>query len=274
MWKLFNNKILLLIVLGSIATVIGLEDLINTNKSFADTSNQKNNLFTNNTALSLGNSPVNTPNSFLLASDLIARKEGKAALAKLDGLEQEYPLLAAHVLLAKGEAYQLEQNYPAATKTWQEVVATYPTSAATGDALYQLGKSQPEYWQQAIARFPSHPRTHEIIHQQLRQNPNQPHLMAILVKYTPDDPGVEQMRDRLFKDYAHQLTPEEWSAIGDSYWLKWDYGKAGQAYAKAPKTARNLYRAGRGYHLANSKVTAKQYYLQLVQQHPHDDYTE
>ena len=39
-------------------------------------------------------------------------------------------------------------------------------------------------------------RTHEIIRQQLNKNPDQPHLMAILVKYTPDDPGVDQMRDR------------------------------------------------------------------------------
>ena len=272
MWKIFNNKVFLLLSLASISGVIGLETLINTDKSLADTSTKPKEKSPKK-VVSLGEAPANTRNSFLIAADLIDRQQGKAALAKLEGLEQEYPLLAAHVLLAKGEAYRLENNLSQAVKTWQEVVDKYPTSAATGDALYFLGESQPKYWQEAIAKFPAHPRTHEIIRQQLKQNPNQPHLMAILVKYTPDDPGVDRMRDRLFKEYTNQLTPKEWEAVGDSYWLKWDYGKAGQAYAKAPNTPQNLYRAGRGYHLANSKVTAKQYYLKLIRQYPDDEYT-
>ena len=272
MWKIFNNKVFLLLSLASISGVIGLETLINTDKSLADTSTKPKERSPKN-AVSLGEAPANTRNSFLIAADLIDRQQGKAALAKLEGLEQEYPLLAAHVLLAKGEAYRLENNLSQAVKTWQEVVDKYPTSAATVDALYFLGESQPKYWQEAIAKFPAHPRTHEIIRQQLKQNPNQPHLMAILVKYTPDDPGVDRMRDRLFQEYADRLTPKEWEAVGDSYWLKWDYGKAGIAYAKAPNTPQNLYRAGRGYHLANSKVTAKQYYLKLIQQYPDDEYT-
>jgi soluble lytic murein transglycosylase len=273
MWKLFNSKTFLLIGLGSITAAIALKSLNIINKSLADNSSNVKYLSSNKTTLALGNSPVDTRNSFLLASDLIDRQQGKAALGKLDGLEQEYPLLAAHILLAKGEAYQLEQNHQAATKTWQETVKEYPTSAATAEALYLLGKSNPEYWQQAIAQFPAHPRTQEIIRQQLRTNPNQPHLMAILVKYTPDDAGVDQMRDRLTTEYTNQLTSPEWEAIADSYWLKWDYGKAGQAYAKAPNTSRNLYRAGRGYHLGNDQTTAKQYYLKLIQQYPNAEDT-
>ena len=273
MWKLINSKLFLLVGLGSISTAIGLDFFISPSKSLAETSHHKSSILNEKTALSLGNPPASTQNSFLIASDLIDRQQGKAALAKLDGLEQEYPLLAAHVLLAKGKAYKLEQNYAAATEAWQEVVEDNSNPAATGEALYLLGKSNPKYWQQAIAEFPAHPRTHEIIRQQLKQNPNQPRLMATLVKYTPDDAGVDKMRDRLVKEYASQLTPDEWEAIGDSYWLKWDYGKAGKAYAKAPSTSRNLYRAGRGYHLANSKVTAKQYYLKTIQQYPNSSYT-
>jgi soluble lytic murein transglycosylase len=273
MWKLFNSKVFLLIILASISTVIGLEALIDVHKSVADTSKQKKSLSSPKTSLALGNPPVNTRHDFLIASDLLDRHQGQAALAELEGLEQEYPLLAAHILLAKGRAYQLEQDDRAATETWQQLVANYPTSAVTGEALYLLGKSQPEYWQQAIAQFPSHPRTQEIIRQQLGQNPNQPKLMAILVKYTPDAPGVDQMRDRLVKEYAPRLTAREWEAIADSYWLKWDYGKAGQAYAKAPNTSRNLYRAGRGYHLGNDQITAKKYYLQLIEQYPDSEDT-
>jgi len=268
MRKLFNSKVFLLLILSSIATVIGLEALINTHKSWADTSADEHQISSGKTALSGTKPQANPQNSFLIASDLIKRQQGKAALTKLEGLEEQHPLLTAHILLAKGEAHYLEQDYATATATWQQVIDNHPTSAAAGEALYLLGKSQPQYWQQAIAKFPAHPRTHEIIRKQLQQNPHQPRLMAILVKYTPDGTGVDQMRDRLVKEYASQLTPAEWEAIGDSYWLKWDYGKAGQAYAQAPNTPRNLYRAGRGYHLANSKVTAKQYYLKLIQQYP------
>jgi soluble lytic murein transglycosylase len=276
MWKLFNSKVFLLIILATISTVIGIETLLDASKSIADTASYKSNknyVSSTKAPLALGNPPVNTRNSFLMASDLLDRHQGRAALAELEGLEQEYPLLAAHILLARGQAYQLEQDYPAAVAAWQQVVANYPTSAVTGEALYLLGQSQPEYWQQAIAQFPSHPRTQEIIRQQLSQNPNQPKLMAILVKYTPDASGVDQMRDRLVKKYASQLTPLEWEAIADSYWLKWDYGASGQAYAKAPNTSRNLYRAGRGCQLSNDKATAQKYYLQLIAQYPDSEDT-
>jgi soluble lytic murein transglycosylase len=201
MWKLFNSKVFILIILAAISTVIGVETLLDASKSIADTAH----VSSPKTPLALGNPPASTRNRFLLASDLIDRHQGKAALSKLKGLEQEYPLLAAHILLAKGQAYQLEQDYPEAVATWEQVVANYPESAATGEALYLLGKSQPEYWQQAIAQFPSHPRTQEIIRQQLSQNPDQPKLMAIFVKYTPDAPGVDQMCDRLVKEYALSL---------------------------------------------------------------------
>ncbi|MGB5709934.1 MAG: transglycosylase SLT domain-containing protein [Waterburya sp.] len=273
MWKSFNSKTFLLISIGLISTAIGSKAIISANKKTINTSPSKSKILSVKPAVALEGSSANIDHSFLIAADLIDRQQGKEALAKLQDLEQEYPLLAAHILLAKGEAYQLEQNYQSAERTWQKLITKYPTSAATAEALYLLGKSNPTYWQQAIAQFPSHPRSHEIIRQQLEQNPNQPKLMAVLVKYTPDDPGVDQMRDRLAKEYASQLTPETWQAIADSYWLKWDYGKAGQAYAKATITPRNLYRAGRGYHLGNSTVTAKQYYLKLIQQYPDDDYT-
>ncbi len=273
MWKSFNSKTFLLISTGLVSTAIGTNAILSANKQTKNASVSQRNVLSVKPAVALNRSPANLGQSFLLAADLINRQQGKEALAKLQGLEQEYPLLAAHILLAKGEAYQLEQNYQSAEKTWQELIGKYPTSAATTEALYLLGKSNPVYWQQAIAQFPAHPRTHEIIRQQLKQNPNQPKLMAVLVKYTPDDPGVDQMRDRLVKEYAGQLTPETWQAIADSYWLEWDYGKAGKAYAKATINPRNLYRTARGYHLGNSKVTAKQYYFQLIEQYPNDHYT-
>ena len=266
---IFNKKRFYIIAIGLVLTALGSKLILTKQNSNYFGKKQQ---FLARQVVAIAKDPTDT-RDFLLAADLIDRQQGKEALAKLQGLEGKYPLLAAYILLAKGKAYQLEQQDREAEATWQEILEEYPTSAAAAEALYLLGKSNPAYWNIAIAQFPSHPRTHEIIRQQLSQNPNQPKLMAILVKYTPDDPGVDEMRDRLVKEYASQLTPEEWEAIADSYWLKWDYGKAGKAYAKAPITARNLYRAGRGYHLGKDTTTAKEYYLKLIQQYPDDDYT-
>ena len=268
MWKSLTPKAFLLISISLISTIIlGSKTLGNREKTITKHS-EKADLFAPKSAVALGNSSENNRNSFLLAADLIDRKQGKAALAKLEGLERDYPILAAYVLLSKGKAYQLEQNQTEAEATWQKIVNNYADSPASAEALYLLGKSNPAYWQEAIVKFPFHPRTHEIIRHKLKQNPNQPKLMAILVKYTTDDRGVDRMRDRLVKEYAAQLTPENWEAIADSYWLKWDYGKAGIAYAKAPRNSRNLYRAARGYHIANSKATAKKFYFQLIKEYP------
>ena len=273
MRKLFQSKKLILISIALTSIVIGSKVITSANNSSPNFFTIKKQLFTAKPVVDLNESATDTSNNFLIAAELIDRSEGKAALAKLQGLEQEYPLLTAYILLAQGKAQQLEQNPRQAEATWQELITKYPNSAASAEALYLLGKSNPAYWQQAIAQFPSHPRTHEIIRQLLSENPNQPRLMAILVKYTPDGSGVDSMRERLVTEYSSQLTAKEWEAIADSYWLKWDYGKAGRAYTKAPVTSRNLYRAGRGLHLGNDNITAKKYYLKLIQQYPDDDYT-
>lgn len=272
MQKSFNYKSFLLISVGLVLTVgcksqaLIFQEDPQTNNSLDSLHNQQT--FTARSVVDFHNSSEHTRNSFLLAANLIDRQQGKEALAKLQGLEREYPLLAAYVLLSQGKAYELEQNQPQATITWQKLANKYPNSPATAEALYLLGKSNPAYWQQAIAKFPAHPRTQEIIRQQLSQNPNQPKLMAILVKYAPDASGVDKMRDRLVTEYADRLTPQDWEAIADSYWAEWDYGKAGKAYAKSPNTSRNLYRAARGYDIGNDKATAKQYYLQLIDRYP------
>ena len=266
MWKFLKPKTFLLISIGSLATIILGTKILITQENSPSASQQS--VLSSLSALALGDSGEQHRNRLLLAADLINQKQGQAALQELEGLEQEYPLLSPYVLLAKGKAYQLEQNDKDANATWQKLIDNYSDSPATAEALYLLGKSNPAYWQQAIALFPSHPRTHKIIRQQLEQNPSQPRLMAILVKHTPDDLGVDQMRDRLVKEYPSQLTPEDWEAIADSYWVKWDYGKAGKAYTKAPRNSRNLYRAARGHHIGNDKTTAKRLYFQLLKEYP------
>ena len=273
MWKPLTSKTLLVISIGLVSTVIlGSSTLI----VKGDRENLTQNLSTKTKksilkplkALASDDSLDSHRTNFLLASDFIQNSQGQQALKALQGLEENYPLLAPYVLLKQGKAYQLENKTQAAQESWQVLLTKYPDSPASAEALYFLGKSNSAYWQEAIEKFPAHPRTHAIVRELLEQNPNQPRLMAILAKYTPDDQSVDEMRDRLVTEYASQLTPEDWEAIADGYWLKWDYGKAGKAYAKAPHTARNLYRAGRGHHLGKSEVTAKQFYLQLIQKYP------
>jgi soluble lytic murein transglycosylase len=272
MSKLLNSKAFLSVSIGLISTaVLGSASLIikdNKKDEISSSSPAEKQIFTPLSVVTLTQSSDSTSNSFLLASDLINKKQGKEAQQKLQGLSEQYPLLAAYVLLLQGQAYQLEQKNSDAENTWQKLLTQYPNSPATAEALYLLGKSNPAYWQQAIEQFPGHPRVHQIVREMLQKNPNQPQLMKILTKYTPDEQGVDKIRERLVKEYANQLTAEDWEAIADGYWLKWDYNQAGLAYAKSPSTPQNLYRAGRGHDLANSKTTAKQFYLQLIQQYP------
>ena len=250
-----------------VTIILGSQNLITKKTNTVKSATQKS-IIVPMSATAVGSTSEDNQQDFLIAADLIERQEGKAALVKLKGLEQEYPVLAPYILLAQGKAYQLDKNQPEAEKAWHALVERYADSPATAEGLYLLGKTNPAYWQEAIVKFPSHPRTHKIIRHKLAQNPHQPKLMAILVRYTPDDTGVDAMRDLLVKQYSSQLTAEDWEAIADSYWVKWDYGAAGKAYAKAPRTSRNLYRAGRGYHIANSKVTAKQFYELLLREYP------
>ena len=267
MWKSLTPKTFLLISISLLATVILSSQNLITKKNTAKSTTNKS-IIAPMSATAIAKASENSRQDFLLAANLIELKQGEAALAKLQGLERKYPLLAPYVLLAQGRAHLLENDRAEAEAAWQKLIGNYPNSAATAEGLYLLGQFNPAYWQRAIIRFPSHPRTHEIIRQKLNQNPNQPRLMAILVKHASDDSDIDDMRDRLVKEYSSQLTAEDWEAIADSYWIKWNYGAAGKAYAKAPRTSRNLYRAARGYHIANSKATARQFYQQLIREYP------
>jgi soluble lytic murein transglycosylase len=267
MWKTFTPKAFLLISISLTTVIVGsISFLIKNN--LPTESITKQSVVALMSATVSNKSLANSRENFLLAANLIKQKEGEAALDKLQDLESEYPLLAAYILLYQGKAYQSEANLAEAEKVWQKLVNDYANSPATVEALYWLGKSNPAYWQQAIKQFPAHPLTQEIIRHQLKQNPNQPKLMANLLKYAPDDSDIENIRERLVAEYYNQLTPEDWEAIADHYWLKWDYEQAGKAYIKATPNSRNLYRAARGYHLANDQTTAKQLYLQLIQEYP------
>ncbi len=205
---------------------------------------------------------------YLLASDLIEQKQGERALKWLEGLETEYPVLASHIALKRAEAYELTGDKAKAQQAWEAILKNYSDQPVVTEALYVLGQSNPEYWNQAIAKFPAHPRTQDIIRQRLSKNPNQPTLLLLLAKYDPEAKGMGAVRDRLVNQFAPQLKPEDWEAIAFGYWETMEYGKAAQAYAKAPLTPRNAYRVGRGYQLRGKRTEAKLGYQQLISKFP------
>ncbi|MBW4650935.1 MAG: transglycosylase SLT domain-containing protein [Kastovskya adunca ATA6-11-RM4] len=205
---------------------------------------------------------------YLLATDLIRQQQGEKALVWLEGLESDYPVLAPHIAMKRAQAYEVMGDSAKAQSAWKELLKNYSDQPVAAEALYVLGKSNPEYWNQAIAQFPSHPRTHEIVRQRLKENPQQSQLLLLLAKHDPLTKGMGGVRDRLVSQHGAGLTPEAWEAVAFGYWETREYGKAGDAYAKAPPTPKNIYRAGRGRHLGDQRTSAKVAYQHLIKTFP------
>ncbi|BAZ01266.1 lytic transglycosylase [Tolypothrix tenuis PCC 7101] len=202
---------------------------------------------------------------YLLASDYIERTQGKKALVLLQGLEKEYPILAPYILLKQAQAQDLLGEDGKASDLRQKVLKQYPKTAAAVKAIYLI--AQPKQQDIAIAQFPTHPLTWEIIRKRLDENPKQPQLQLKLAQYAADQPGTVGVLDDLAKEST--LKPEDWEIIGTAYWTNNQFEKAAKAYAKAPKTPRSLYRAGRGLQVAGKeRDKAIATYKQLVQQFP------
>ncbi|OYD89603.1 tail length tape measure protein [Nostoc sp. 'Peltigera membranacea cyanobiont' 213] len=215
-------------------------------------------------------SPDRNRARYLLASDYIERTQGQKALALLQGLEKDYPILAPYILLKQAQAQDILGADGKASDLRQSVLKQYPKEAASVKALYLI--AQPKQQEIAIAQFPSNPLTWEIIRKRLQENPNQPKLQLILATYAYDQPGIVGVLDRLVKQPT--LKPEDWELIGTSYWENSQFPKAANAYAKAPKTPRNLYRTARGLQVGGKdKETAIATYKQLVQQFPNTEET-
>ncbi|MBD1943055.1 transglycosylase SLT domain-containing protein [Coleofasciculus sp. FACHB-712] len=221
-------------------------------------------------------SPERNRARYLLANDSLQQQQPKKAIASLEGLEADYPVLAPYIALKRAQAYQLAGDKAKATAAWQNLLESYPDNPVAAEALFVLGQTNPKYREQAIAQFKSHPRTLEIVRSSLSKNPNQPRLLLHLAKNAPGDPGILPILDRLVTSHEAALKqqgtgllkPEDWQAIAYSYWENGQYRKAGQAYAKAPRTSLHAYRIGRGLHLGEKRTEAKIAYQQMIQQFP------
>ncbi len=212
-------------------------------------------------------SPERSRARYLLAAELVEKGQGKQALEALQGLESSYPVLAAHVLKQRARAYEQMGDRAKTQSTWQQVLKDHPKSPVAADALAALGHDNPRYGDQAIAQFPAHPSTIDLVQQRLKQNPKQPQLLLLIAKHALYAQNYLAVLDTLTSQYATQLQPDDWEAIAFGYWEKQLYGKAGEAYARAPYTPLNAYRIGRGLQLGE-KGGATQAYQRVVQTFP------
>ncbi|MDV2992873.1 MAG: Cell division coordinator CpoB [Chroococcidiopsis sp. SAG 2025] len=205
---------------------------------------------------------------YLLASDFIIQRQGDKASAVLQDLEKDYPELAAHIALKRAQAYSLTGNKVRTQAAWQDLLQRHSKSPVAAEALFVLGKNEPQYWQEAIALFPSHPRSLEVARLLLQQNPQQPRLQLLLAQYDYQKPEILPVLDRLVSQSAAQLKPQHWQTVAQAYWENREYGKAAAAYAKSPRTSRNVYRWGRGLQLSTKQTEAISVYKQLVAAYP------
>jgi soluble lytic murein transglycosylase len=208
---------------------------------------------------------------YLLANDLIKQGRGGQAIPLLENLATDYPTLAVHSQVKLGKAQNASQQVAAAQKTWLSVLHTHNTDPATAEALFHLGKEQPQYWDQLIQRFPAHPRSVEVAYQKLTQAPNAPNeksLLLLMARHGIYHPEILSFLDRLVTTYGEQLTPGDWQAIGFAYWERQSYAGAAKAYSQAPASPPTLYRAARSWQLEGRAKEAIAKYEALNAQFP------
>jgi soluble lytic murein transglycosylase len=210
---------------------------------------------------------------FVLASDLIQQGKAGAALPLLDGLDADYPSFAPAVLLRQAQAHTATGDAEAAATAWQALLTEYPDHPLAAEALFALGKTDPQYWDQLLEQFPAHPKAVEVAETRLSENPNQVNLLLLIAKHGLYLPEQVNVLDRLVNEYSDQLQPEDWEAIAFAYWETQYYGSASYAYEQAPATPLNLYRVGRGAQLDQRGGDAIAAYQRLINEFPEADET-
>lgn len=227
-------------------------------------------------AIASGPKSLNTSRArYLLASDLIQRRQGQKALALLKGLECDYPVMGEYIARQRAAAYEVMGNQSLAKASWQALLKRYPDSPVAAEALVALDKTTPKDWKVALAKFPSHPLTLKRVGAWLQKKPNQPEFMVLLAKYDSDGPKVSTLLDKLVDlperingRRVDALKPEDWEAIAFGYWKERKYYQASTAYRKATSTPRNAYLAGRSLQLAGKPAAAINVYKEMVQEFP------
>ncbi|WP_017297743.1 transglycosylase SLT domain-containing protein [Nodosilinea nodulosa] len=208
---------------------------------------------------------------YLLALDLINSDRGGQAIPVLEGLESEYPAMAPYVALALAQAQRAAGQGAAAQQTQQRILKQYGSDSAIAPLLFELGKQDPAYWDQLVKQFPTHPKAVEVAHQRLVADPHRADalpMLMIMARAGLYHPSAGEALLRLKTEFADQLSPEDWQTVGFGFWRIDSYGNAGAAYAQAPPSPRNLYRAARGMQVSGKRDRAIALYTQLDRQFP------
>ncbi|MGB3137011.1 MAG: transglycosylase SLT domain-containing protein [Nodosilinea sp.] len=208
---------------------------------------------------------------YLLALDLINSDRGGSAAPLLEGLEAEYGAMAPYTALSLAQAQRAAGQAEAAQQTQQRILNEYKDNGAIAPLLFELGQQDPVYWDQLVQQFPTHPKAVEVAHQRLTADPHRADalpMLMIMARAGLHHPSAGAALLRLKTEFAGQLSPEDWQTVGFGFWRIDSYGDAAVAYAKAPPSPRNLYRAARGFQVSSKRDRAVALYTQLDQQFP------
>jgi len=208
---------------------------------------------------------------YLMALDLIASDRGGSAIPLLQGLATDYPEMAPYSLLALAQAQRAAGQAEAAQQTQQRLLDDYGNDPATAALLRDLSQADPAYGDQLLQRFPNHPAAVELAHQRLTADPYRGDALPLLLTLARaglHHPQAGNALVRLSQEFEDQLQPEDWQTLGFGFWRLDSYAEAGPAYANAPVSPRNLYRAARGLQIGQQRGRAIALFSQLDQQFP------
>ncbi|MEM9136190.1 MAG: transglycosylase SLT domain-containing protein [Cyanobacteria bacterium P01_F01_bin.42] len=205
---------------------------------------------------------------FMAAADAVAQNNGQRAIALLNGLETDYPVVASEILVLRAQAQRQIGQTDQANQTWQTLIEKHGSDPASVEGLFALNLQDSKYGDQALERFPAHPLSVAIALQRLKQQPDRLDLLRLVARHGLHLPDLKTYLKRLVDKHGKHLTPEDWHAVGFAYWEKLTYNEAGQAYARAPRSSLNLYRAARGLQLGDEKKAAITAYQKVVAAYP------
>ena len=198
----------------------------------------------------------------VLADIYLNSRKSREAIAALDKLEIEYPVLADYVLLKRAQAQTQIRDLQAAKSTWESILKVFPDSPAAAEAMFALGQNQ-----QLLDKFPAHPRSQEVALRLLAQAPNRVDLMAIMATYFGDYKGITPILDRLVTN-SPSLKADQWWAIADAYYDKYEFGKAANAYTRATSSPLTAYKYARSLQRGKQTEAAIAAYNRVIQQFP------
>ncbi|TYQ27309.1 transglycosylase SLT domain-containing protein [Pseudanabaena sp. UWO310] len=198
----------------------------------------------------------------VLADIYLNNRKAREAIATLDRLEENYPVLADYILLKRAQAQTQLRDLQAAKTTWESLLAKFPNSPATAEALFALGQNQ-----QLLQKFPAHARSQEVVLRLLAQDPNRVDLMAHLATYFSDYKEIVPILNRLVAS-SPALTTDQWWAVADAYYYNFEFGRAANAYSRATPNPITAYNYARSLHRGKQFDAAIAAYNRVVQQFP------